>query len=72
MAAMSASTMAVLGASQVAVVQATSTSTSVSFSSGGAPSMAFVRARSVRPVVVRAGAPDDKVRGFWNVGTCTH
>jgi len=41
--------MAVLGTSQVAAVPS-NTSSSVSFSSGGAPSMAFVRARSVRPL----------------------
>ncbi|CAM6097250.1 unnamed protein product [Calypogeia fissa] len=61
MAAMNASTMVVLGGAQVAISSnGFASKNSVSFSSGRVPSMAFVRARSVRPLSVRAGVSDDK------------
>ncbi|CAM6128346.1 unnamed protein product [Calypogeia fissa] len=72
MAAMNASTMAVLGGAQVAVSSdGFASKNSVSFSSCRVPSMAFVRARSVRPLSVRAGASDDKAEMPSSTGGIT-
>jgi hypothetical protein len=61
MATMNASTMTVLEAPQVAVVSSNklASRSSVPFNNGGLPSMTFVRARSVRPLSLRAGNTDD-------------